>query len=266
MNSFARCCVVWLSLGTCVILAQAQPTRASQPANSGAIQAEAWRIVQLANQSRAAAGAGPLKWDPELAAAARQHCLRMAQEGPISHRYRGEPEPAERAAQAGAHFSLFEENVALGPDPATIHQQWMHSPGHRTNLLNPSVDRVGVAVVAGRRGLYAVADYARNVPVLTQAQVETRVAGMVQSGGVEIQRDAKAAREACKTDDGIPGSNTGGRIRFIMRWQDADLSRLPSELTSELSSGKFRRAEVASCTPQGEQGWFTAYRIAVLLY
>ena len=32
-------------------------------------------------------------------------------------------------------------------------------PGHRTNLLNPEVDRVGVAVVATRGVLYAVADY-----------------------------------------------------------------------------------------------------------
>jgi hypothetical protein len=246
-------------------MAMAQP-RPSQTASSGAIQAEAWRIVQLANQARAAAGAGPLKWDPELAAAARQHCLRMAQEGPISHRYRGEQEPAERAARAGAHFSLIEENVALGPDPVTIHQQWMHSPGHRTNLLNPAVDRVGVAVVAGRRGLYAVADYSRNVPVLTQAQVEARVAAMMQNRGVGVERDASAAREACRTDDGIPKAEFGVRTRFVIRWQDAELSRLPSELTKQLALGRFGRAEVASCPPQREQGWFTAYRIAVLLY
>jgi hypothetical protein len=142
----------------------------------------------------------------------------MAVEGPISHRYAGEPEPAERAARAGAHFNLVEENVALGPDPATIHQQWMHSPGHRTNLLNPEVNRVGVAVVAGRRGLYAVADYARNVPVLTQAQVEAKVSGMVQGRGVTVVRGGNAARVACSTDRGVPSSESGGHSRFIMRW------------------------------------------------
>ena len=241
-------------------------TRPLQFAGSGSIQAEAWRIVQLANQARAAAGARPLKWDPELAVAARQHCLRMAQDGQISHRYRGEQEPAGRAAQAGARFSLFEENVALGPDPATIHQQWMHSPGHRTNLLNPAVDRVGVAVVAGRRGLYAVADYSRNVPALTQAQVEARVAAMMQSRGVGVVRGANAAREACSTNDGIPKAESGMRTRFVMRWQDTELNRLPSELTKQLASGRFSRAEVASCPLQEAQGWFTAYRIAVLLY
>ena len=219
MNSLVRAWAVWLALSVSMLGAQ---TRPFQPASSGSIQTEAWRIVQLANQARAAAGAGPLRWDPELAVAARQHCLLMAQESQISHRYRGEPEPAERAAQAGAHFSLFEENVALGPDPATIHQQWMHSPGHRTNLLNPAVDRVGVAVVAGRRGLYAVADYSRNVPALTQAQVEARVAGMVQSRGVTVERGTNSAREACRADDGVPKAEPGVRARFVMRWQDAD--------------------------------------------
>ena len=120
--------------------------RGAPDGRSGTIQPEAWQIVQLANQARAAAGAGPLTWDPALSAAARQHCLRMAAEGPISHRYGGEPDLDQRAGQAGAHFSLIEENVAVGPTPARIHEAWMNSPGHRANLLNPKVDHVGVAV------------------------------------------------------------------------------------------------------------------------
>jgi len=266
MDTFGRGWVLFLALGASVAWSQAAPKRMARVESSGAVQAEAWRIVQLANQVRAAAGAGPLRWDAALAAAARQHCLRMASEGPISHRYAGEQEMAERAARAGAHFSLIEENVALGPDPATIHEQWMHSPGHRSNLLNPAVDRVGVAVVAGRRGLYAVADYGQAVPLLTQAQVEARVAGMVQKRGIAVQHGARLAREACVEDRGVPGNETGGNSRFIMRWQDSEMSRLPHELTDKLASGAFRRAEVGSCQPQGQQGPFTAYRVAVLLY
>ena len=266
MGPFGRGWILCLALGASVVFAQPTSGRSPRIQNSQAIQAEAWRIVQLANQARAGAGAGPLKWDAALATAARQHCIRMVAEGPLSHRYAGELEITERAARAGAHFSLIEENVALGPDPATIHEQWMHSPGHRSNLLNPVVDRVGVALVAGRRGLYAVADYARAVPLLTQAQVEARVAGMVQKRGIAVQYGAGAAREACVADRGVPGSGAGGNSRFIMRWQDADMSQLPHELTDQLASGEFHRAEIGSCQPQGQQGSFTAYRVAVLLY
>ncbi|MGA2890662.1 MAG: CAP domain-containing protein [Terracidiphilus sp.] len=256
--------VLSLALVAPLVLARAQSFRSSQIESSHVIQAEAWQIVTLANQSRAAANAAPLKWDAALAAAARQHCLRMAAEGPISHRYAGELDLTARAAQAGAHFSLIEENVATGPDPATIHDEWMHSPGHRTNLLNPNVDRVGVAVVASRGVLYAVADYERVVPTLTQAQVESSIAGKLH--GVSILRDAALARSACAMEQGLPHVASGAKPRFIMRWQDSDLSHLPQELVDQLSSGQFRQAAVGSCPSQGEEGAFTAYRVAVLLY
>jgi hypothetical protein len=223
-------------------------------------------LLALANRSRAEQGVAPLKWDAALARAARQHCLRMAAEGPIAHRYAGEPDVSERAGQAGAHFSLIEENVAVGPNPATIHDEWMHSPGHRANLLNPEVDRLGVAVVASRGTLYAVADYERDVPILTRNQVETKIVNMVQAKGVTVLRDADAARAACATSKGVPISKSGPRVRFIMRWQDADLTQLPGALEYKLGTGQFHSAAVGSCQPQGQQGSFTVYRIAVLLY
>jgi len=130
------------------------------------VQTAAEQLFALANQTRAQAGAGRLRWDPALAAAALNHCKRMAYEGPISHRYNGEADLASRAGQAGAHFELIEENVAVGPTASMIHDEWMHSPGHRSNLLNPEVDRVGVAVVASRGVLYAVADYEHGVESL----------------------------------------------------------------------------------------------------
>jgi len=248
------------------LVAQTLPTRSLQGERQEALQPEAAQLLALANRSRAAQGAAPLRWDTALARAARQHCLRMAAEGPISHRYAGEPDVEERAGQAGAHFSLIEENVAVGPNPATIHDEWMHSPGHRANLLNPEVDRLGVAVVASRGTLYAVADYERDVPVLTQAQVDATITGMLQAKGITVSRETDTARAACTTSKGLPNSKSGPRARFIMRWQDADLTQLPWALEYKLGTGQYHSAAVASCSPQGEQGSFTAYRIAVLLY
>jgi hypothetical protein len=258
--------VLYLALVAPVVFAQAPWSQPSQTASSTAIQRESWQIVLLANQARAQAGAGPLQWDAALATAARQHCMRMAAEGYISHQYAGEPEVSARAAQAGAHFSLIEENVALAPTPAEIHDAWMHSPGHRTNLLNPKVDHVGVAVVAGRRGLYAVADYECAVLVLTQAQEESEVASLVKASGVAIQPDATLARTACAAEGKLPSSASGPRPRFVMYWEGAQLTQLPKDLAGALASGKYHQASVGSCPAQGQEGAFTAYRIAVLLY
>jgi hypothetical protein len=258
-----RIFILYLVLVAPVILAQDSSSRYSQSDRNHSIQPEAWQIVQLANQARAAAGAGPLKWDTALAKAARQHCLRMAAEGPISHRYGGEPDLDQRAEQAGAHFSLIEENVAIGPTPARIHNEWMNSAGHRSNLLNPKVDRVGVAVVASRGVLYAAADYERSVPVLTQNQVEAAIAQLLQRRGVTVLDDPADARAYCA--QGSEAINRGG-AGFRMMWQEADLSQLPKGLRDRLASGQYSQAAVGSCPARDVEGSFTAYRVAVLLF
>jgi uncharacterized protein YkwD len=255
-----------LSLALIAPVVWAQSARSSQVESSHAIQAEAWQLLQLANQARAQAGAAPLRWDAALATAARQHCLRMAADRSISHQYVGEPDVSERAKEAGAHFSLVEENVAVGPDPATIHNAWMHSPHHRSNMLNPAVDHIGVAVVASGRTLYAVADFERAVAMLTQEQVEGAIAALLQSSGVGVLRDKALARAACAMDDGMPYAATGPQPRFLMRWLNADLTQLPQALVEKLATGKYHQAAVGSCSPESQEGAFTAYRMAVLLY
>jgi uncharacterized protein YkwD len=244
----------------------AQSTPYPMPRPDQLVPAAAEQLFALANQSRAQNSAGKLQWDESLAAAAREHCMRMAAEGPIAHRYGGEPDVGTRAGQAGAHFDLIEENVAVGPTAGEIHEEWMRSPGHRANLLNPDINRVGIAVVAVRGTLYAVADYSRNVQALTQTQVEARVAELLRSHGLTILHDNAQARAACVTDSGLPPSPGGPQAMFVMRWQSADLTRLPEALSEKIASGRYRRAAVGSCPAQGLEGDFTAYRVAALLY
>jgi hypothetical protein len=251
--------LAWLALST-------QPRVFSQDANGVNIQTADEQILALANQARAQAGAGRLQWDPALAAAALFHCKRMAAEGPIAHQYTGEPDLSARAGQAGAHFALIEENVAVGPSADVIHQEWMQSPGHRSNLLNPEVDRVGVAVVASRGVLYAVADYSHGVESLAAPQVESRVAELIKPSGVAILGDHALARAACATNEGVPHSSSGPQPGFVMRWQDSELARLPQPLADRLASRKYSRAAIGSCPALSAQGSFTAYRVAVLLY
>lgn len=236
-----------------------------QIANNQALRNSAGQLFAMGNQARAAQGLRPLEWDPALAAAALDHCVRMAAEGELSHQYVGEPDLSERAGHAGAHFSLVEENVAEGYAPASIHQAWMNSPLHRENLLNPEVDRVGLAVVARGNTLYAVVDFAHEVRVLNAEQVEAAVANLVQATGVAARGNSVGARLACAQDHGLPVSLDNRRPEFIMRWQDAELSHLPESLLDRIGTGKYKEAAVGSCSSQSANGTFTAYRVAVLL-
>ncbi len=97
-----------LTLAVPAVFGQMQAMAQWRERGQQTLQPEAEQLLALANEARAAHGASPLRWDPALAAAARQHCLRMAAEGPISHRYGGEADVSERAGQAGAQFSLIE--------------------------------------------------------------------------------------------------------------------------------------------------------------
>ena len=245
--------------------AQVQPDPSSQQ-GAPDMRNESQQLFALANQARAQAGVGRLEWDPALAGAALYHCRRMAFEGPIAHRYNGEPDLADRASQTGARFGVIEENVAVGPSAEGIHEEWMNSPGHRANLLSPEVDRVGIAVISSRGVLYAVADYSRGVVALSAPQIEERIAGLIRPSGVTIVANPALARAACATDSGMPHAAAGPQPRFVMRWQDADLARLPQPLIDHLSSGKYTQASIGSCPAQSDQGSFAAYRIAVLLY
>jgi hypothetical protein len=236
-----------------------------QIGNSQALRSKAEQLFTMANQVRAAHGLNPLQWDPALAVAALNHCARMAVEGPIAHQYPGEPDLGERAGQAGAHFSLLEENVADGEQPVQIHQAWMNSQGHRDNLLNPAVDRLGVAVVARGNRLYAVEDFSRGVQVLTMEQVEARVSSLMQENGIAAHANSVGARLACAQDHGLPISLDNRRPEFIMRWQDAQLQRLPEALLDRIATGKYHEAAVGSCPSQDSTQTFTVYRVAVLL-
>ena len=241
----------------------------SAAASPQILESDAKQLLTLANRSRAADGAAPLKWDPALAAAALQHCLRMAQEGPISHQYPGEADLANRAGQAGAHFSVVEENIASGTsptDPLEIHQGWMHSPGHRANLLNREVDSVGIAVVIRHGITYSVADYSREVSALSQEEVEAAVSNLLHTKGLSIVRDRTAARTYCALPEGSKNSGFNNRPGYRMRWQNSDPAHLPSEFLHILDSGDYTHAEVGSCPPQGIKDDFTAYRVAVLLF
>jgi hypothetical protein len=252
-----------VALAAPMLLSQAPVAPSLQNAKAESVPAKAEQLFALANQARAAQGLGTLKWDQALAAAALQHCLRMAAEGPIAHRYGGEPDLTARASQAGAHFSLIEENIAVGSNPASIHQGWMDSPDHRANLLSPDVDHVGIAVVAANGVLLAVADYTRAVVVLTPVQVEAAFAGMLRAKGLSIVKDPAQARAYCASSGRFNGPDPPS---FLMRWQNPDVTQLPSSLVEKVASGEFRQAAVGSCPAQDLDGGFTVYRVAVLLY
>src|ERR1700721_1752867 len=117
------------------------------------------QVMDLANADRAQQGLSPLKWDPALAQAAADHAQLMAQHGALSHLFSGESDLVTRCGAAGAHFRTIAENVALAANPQALEKEWMNSAPHRANLLNPTMNVMGVGLVKKGGNYYAVEDF-----------------------------------------------------------------------------------------------------------
>jgi uncharacterized protein YkwD len=219
-------------------------------------------LLAAANEARASQGLSPLRLDRVLTEASAAHAREMANHEDISHQFNDEPDLAERGASAGAHFSLISENVGEAPSSVIIHDLWMHSPGHRANLLDPNVDSIGIAVIARDNQLYAVEDFASTVPTLTLNQQEHTVASVLTKSGLKVAATTDDARQTCTMNTGYAGSR---QPWFIMRYTAASLNEIPTQLKTRLTSGKYHQAVVGACSATRKTP-FTAYNIAVLLY
>jgi uncharacterized protein YkwD len=218
-------------------------------------------LLDAANRDRAAAGLPQLKWDKALADAAHQHCLRMAHANELSHQFSDEATLQARARDAGARFSVIAENVALGPSVPGLHTQWMNSAPHRANLLDPDLNAVGISVVQSGNVFFAVEDFAAAVEVLSLQEQEQRIVSQLSDVGLHNVTATDDARKSCASARGTTVQKTS----TLVRYETADLSRLPDDITQKARSGKYQSASVGACDAPGS-GSFARYRIAILLF
>ena len=220
-------------------------------------------LFAAANAERTQRGLRALGWDNTLYRAAVEHGHEMAEREAISHQFSGEPDLSARVQQLGGRFSRVAENVAEAPTAVDIHAAWMHSAGHRANLLDPNVDSIGIGVVRRGGELYAVEDFDRSVRKLSLDQQEAAVEELLRSeSSVSVLPQSGDARRTCAMESGYAGSRMPW---FIMRYTTADFTRLPDALREKLASGKYHHAEVGACTALSTNN-FSAYGIAVMLY
>jgi hypothetical protein len=248
----------WLAVLALPLIFFAAWTAPSHVLNGGPDQT----LLQLANRERAAHGLSALKWSASLAGATHQHAVRMAQQNTLAHQLHGEAGLAERASQSGARFSSIAENVALGPSAESIHQQWMNSPPHRANLLDPQLNSVGIAVENRKGTLFAVEDFSLAAETLSLLEQEGIVNEQLRDRGLHLLEDAKDARRSCPLDNGYAGNLTPS---FVLHYATADLQSLPDMLEQRIQTGKYHSAAVGACPNTAKNG-LSAYRIAVLIY
>ena len=214
-------------------------------------------LLDLLNHERTANHLPELKWDDALFRAARKHALLMLDLNTLAHQLPAEPGLEERLTHAGARFTYIAENIAIGKDSPTIHSGWMHSPGHRANILSPRVTAVGIAVVRGTDGLFAVEDFAQSFGAVGLEQQERQVASLLRAKGLHVAGTPEEARRTCNGLAGWSG--------LVIRFETGDLSEIPPELEKQIRREPYRNITVGACRTREGPG-FARYKIALLFF
>ena len=112
----------------------------------------------LVNRKRQSHGLKRLDKSPRLKSASQWHTGYMQDHGCFAHECPGEPSVLSRLKSVnyivgGLSAWAYGENIAYGESrtgtPKAIVRAWMHSPGHRYNILNPQFRQIGVGFARG---------------------------------------------------------------------------------------------------------------------
>jgi uncharacterized protein YkwD len=125
-----------------------------------------WRteVLTLVNRERAARGLDALTQNSTLEDQATQYACEMIQGDFFGHQnpLSGSSLP-DRTLEFGYDYWMVGENLAAGQiTPAEVVDDWMNSPCHRENLLNPNFTEIGIGIrYGGDYGYYWVQEFGR---------------------------------------------------------------------------------------------------------
>jgi uncharacterized protein YkwD len=98
-------------------------------------------VIDQVNASRAQAGLPPLRENIALDRKADAWAQHLRNVCSLSHSQLSDGAPSD--------WMKLGENVGYGGNIAQVHDAYMHSPGHRANILDPSFTSIGAAAVWG---------------------------------------------------------------------------------------------------------------------
>ncbi len=133
------------------------PIQVLPPANTNQAEQD---IFRLTNEQRVQNGVPALAWSEPLAQVARAHSQDMATRNFFAHVNPDGLDPFQRMKIGGISYLAAGENIAGGPTADIMMTNWMQSPPHRENILNPSFGHMGVGVaIDPQYGLVATQDF-----------------------------------------------------------------------------------------------------------
>jgi len=222
------------------------------------------QLLDLANKSRAQAGAPALTLDAGLCQAARAHAEAMFAARQLSHQFEGEPSLPQRLGNA-TRTTLDQEgeNVALDIDAADGHKHLMLSPPHRANLLNSAYNVIGLGVVRSGDRLYIVQDFGHALPNYSPIEVKDRIAATVLQARHQAGQPDLARRDLPTADDAACSMAHADKLgtapvhqlaqRYtVLTYTSVHPEKLPAEAGRSLASHTLTSFSVGACYARTE--------------
>ncbi|WP_331730432.1 CAP domain-containing protein (plasmid) [Kitasatospora sp. NBC_00070] len=138
------------------------PSSATQPSHgagggpvtgAGAGDRVIQQVTDLVNKERALVGCGPVTVNAKLNRAAQVHSDDMVARHYFEHEDPENRHADSRITAAGYNWRSWGENIAYGQaDAAEVMDTWMHSPSHKSNILNCGFKEIGVGITLADRG------------------------------------------------------------------------------------------------------------------
>jgi uncharacterized protein YkwD len=216
-------------------------------------------LLDLANQSRAQAGAPPLTLDSGMSQAARAHAEKLFAAHELSHQFEGEPSlPQRLAATTRTQLDQEGENVAFDSGAEQGHHHLMLSPPHRANLLNPAYNVVGLGVVRSGDLVYIVQDFGHALPTYSAAEVKDKIAATVMQARHQARQPILARLDLPAADDAACSMAQADKLgtspvhqlaqRYtVLTYTSLHPETLPENASHVLGSHNLRSFSVGTC-------------------
>jgi Cysteine-rich secretory protein family len=233
--------------------------------------AAARELFADANRERAQRNIPPLKWSPRLTEAAAAHTEAMANKGTLAHVLPGELELSHRLAAANARVGGFAENVAFASDAPSVHEGWMHSPGHRANLLNPAYDVVGIAAYRVGDRLYATQDFGTETKFISADDADLRIRDAIAKERQRVHLPPLRTlvpggrhSDTCSAGPIGSGGVLPGHRRSNVSYTQTDPSVLPDVLKQRVDDARYTSYAISVC--QQQQDGFTMMAVETAFF